>query len=70
MPVQCSLYDRYILNGKKGSYHNGYDIAADSGTPVYAPSSGKVMLTGNYYFNGKFIMINHLKMPSMIIRIM
>ena len=46
-------------NGKKGSYHNGYDIAADSGTPVYAPSSGKVMLTGNYYFNGKFIMINH-----------
>ena len=46
-------------NGKKGSYHNGYDIAADLGTPVYAPSSGKVMLTGNYYFNGKFIMINH-----------
>ena len=46
-------------NGKKGSYHNGYDIAADLGAPVYAPSSGKVMLTGNYYYNGKFIMINH-----------
>ena len=46
-------------NGKKGNYHNGYDIAADLGTPVYAPSSGKVMLTGNFYYNGKFIMVNH-----------
>ena len=46
-------------NGKKGSYHNGHDIAADIGTPVYAPSSGIVMLTGNYYYNGKFVMVNH-----------
>ena len=46
-------------NGKKGNYHNGYDIAADLGTPIYAPSSGIVMLTGNYYYNGKFIMVNH-----------
>lgn len=46
-------------NGKKGSYHNGYDIAADLGSPVYAPSAGIVMLTGNYYYNGKFIMVNH-----------
>jgi murein DD-endopeptidase MepM/ murein hydrolase activator NlpD len=46
-------------NGKKGNYHNGYDIAADTGTPVHAPSSGIVMLTGDYYYNGKFIMVNH-----------
>ena len=46
-------------NGKKGNYHNGYDIAADLGTPVYAPSSGIVTLTGDYYYNGKFIMVNH-----------
>ena len=46
-------------NGKKGNFHNGHDIAGDSGTPVYAPSSGKVVLAGNYYYNGKFIMINH-----------
>ena len=39
-------------NGKKGNYHNGYDIAADLGTPVYAPSSGIVTLTGNFYYNG------------------
>ena len=46
-------------NGKKGNYHNGYDIAAPLGTPIHAPSSGLVMLTGDYYYNGKFIMVNH-----------
>ena len=37
----------------------GGAIAADLGTPVNAPSSGIVMLTGNFYYNGKFIMVNH-----------
>tara|TARA_B100000941_G_scaffold282908_1_gene251878 strand:- start:71 stop:865 length:795 start_codon:yes stop_codon:yes gene_type:complete len=46
-------------NGKKGNYHNGHDIAADTGTLIYSPSSGKVILTGDYYYNGKFVMINH-----------
>jgi len=46
-------------NGEKGNYHNGHDIAADTGTPIYSPSSGKVILTGEYYYNGKFAMINH-----------
>ena len=46
-------------NGKKGNYHNGHDIAADTGTTIYSPSSGKVILTGDYYYNGKFVMINH-----------
>ena len=46
-------------NGKKGNYHNGHDIAADKGTPINSPSSGKVTLTGDYYYNGKFVMINH-----------
>ncbi len=46
-------------NGEKGNYHNGHDIAADTGTPIYSPSSGKVTLTGDYYYNGKFVMINH-----------
>ncbi len=46
-------------NGKKGNYHNGHDIAADTGTPIYSPSSGKVILIGDYYYNGKFVMVNH-----------
>ena len=43
-------------NGKKGNYHNGHDIAADTGTPIISPSSGKVILVGDYYYNGKFVM--------------
>ncbi len=50
--------ERYY-NGKKGRFHNGHDIAAEIGTYIFAPSSGKVMLTGEYYYNGKFVMINH-----------
>ncbi len=46
-------------NGKKGRFHNGHDIAAEIGTYIFAPSAGKVMLTGDYYYNGKFVMINH-----------
>jgi len=46
-------------NGIKGNYHNGHDIAADTGTPIYAPSNGKIILTGHYFYNGKFVMVNH-----------
>ena len=48
-----------FYNGKKGRFHNGHDIAAEKGTYIFAPSAGKVMLTGDYYYNGKFVMINH-----------
>ena len=48
-----------FYNGIKGNYHNGHDIAAETGTPIYSPSKGKVILTGNYFYNGKFVMINH-----------
>lgn len=50
--------ERYY-NGKKGRFHNGHDIAAEIGTYIFSPSAGKVMLTGDYYYNGKFVMINH-----------
>ena len=48
-----------FYNRKKGRFHNGHDIAAEIGTYIFAPSAGKVMLTGDYYYNGKFVMINH-----------
>ena len=50
--------ERYY-NGKKGRFHNGHDIAAEIGTEIVAPSAGKIMLTGDYYYNGRFVMINH-----------
>jgi len=48
-----------FYNGVEGNYHNGFDIAANTGTPIVAPSSGKITLTGNFFYNGKSIILDH-----------
>ncbi len=48
-----------ILNGITVSPHNGLDIAALKGTDIFAMTTGIVALTGNYYYNGKFVLIDH-----------
>ena len=48
-----------ILNGTTVSPHNGLDIAAPKGTDIFAMTTGIVALTGNYYYNGKFVLLDH-----------
>jgi murein DD-endopeptidase MepM/ murein hydrolase activator NlpD len=49
-----------ILNGVAGNPHNGIDIAADAGTPVYAASDGAVIIAGeDFYYNGNFVLLDH-----------
>jgi Peptidase family M23/Peptidase family M23 N-terminal domain len=50
---------RRFFNGQARNPHAGLDIAIPSGTQVVSAASGTVVDTGDYFFNGKTVFVDH-----------
>lgn len=50
---------RRIINGLERNPHAGIDVAVPVGTPVRAAGSGVVVETGDYFFNGNSVYLDH-----------
>lgn len=48
-----------FFNGEERAPHSGLDIPAPVGQKVVAPADGIVVQTGDYFFNGNTVLIDH-----------
>ena len=58
-PLSSRFGLRRVFNGQPRNPHAGLDVAVGTGAPVKAPAAGVVVDTGDYFFNGNTVFIDH-----------